>query len=93
MHVMGRSGVQEETLLCSADEKEKFPLYWRRDARTISPLSIAELSPLDWFDVEFLEKFHADSRVLIEKERDSAFLQGYFSGCLSWLFFFNFQSG
>jgi hypothetical protein len=80
--VMGQAGVKEDNLLCLANSEERFPLYWRQDARSISPLSRSELAPLDQFDVEFLE-IQADSRVLIENEHDPAFLQGYFGGCLS----------
>jgi hypothetical protein len=81
---MGRAGVREENLLHLASGQERFPLYWSRDARSISPLSLSELSALDQFDVEFLEKFQVDSCVLINNEHGHAFLQGYFGGyCLA----------
>jgi hypothetical protein len=80
---MGRAGVKEENLLFFANGEERFLFYWCWDARSIFPLSLSELSPLDRFDVEFLQKFQVDSRVLIENEHDFAFLQGYFCGHLS----------
>jgi hypothetical protein len=78
VRVMARARVREENLLCLASGQERFPLYWSWDARSISPVSLSELSVLDQFDVEFLEKFQVNSRVLINNEHDHAFLQGYF---------------
>jgi hypothetical protein len=63
---MGHVAADEETILCFAGGEEKFPLYRRREARSIPPLSLSELSPLDCLEVEFLE-IHADYKILIEK--------------------------
>jgi hypothetical protein len=41
-----------------------------------------DLSPLGRIDYEFLEWFHADSKILIKHKKDIVFLREYFGGFL-----------